>query len=152
MPHKKSSFPIPSGFTLAEILIVTVIIAIASLFLAPRFDSIIDSQNSRRTFRLISGLVQQAQDLAVVKGKNLTVQFDLDHNHAFIKGTDIRLDWPEHARVTIRPNKTPSFVTKGVVPIHVSAFGKMERFSLVINDRIHARMNPYTGLLERDAA
>jgi len=65
-----------SGFTLIELMVVMMIIAIAAFALRPSFGQAIQGARERNTLRQLVGFFQSARTQSVAKGKLLRVSFE----------------------------------------------------------------------------
>jgi prepilin-type N-terminal cleavage/methylation domain-containing protein len=136
------------AFTLVEILVVIVVIAIASALLLPDLSSITDRGAEDRALRLVAGSVHRAQDLALLRHEPQSIAFDLDRGSVTVSGEPKPVSWPGRARVSIVSAGSSVPVSSGVVRIEVDRFGNLAPFEVRIGRAVRVTANPFTGLME----
>ncbi|RMH58496.1 MAG: prepilin-type N-terminal cleavage/methylation domain-containing protein [Candidatus Hydrogenedentota bacterium] len=137
----------PSGFTLAEILVVLVIIGILTLFMIPRYEAITSAGTENRAWRILAATITEAQDYAVLLGRPVRIVFDFSQHRVFVPETHIAFTWNEELSIAVRGEKDVSFRSRGRFEVPVDARGRTPRFSVRIEHKIKS-LNPFTGLLE----
>jgi prepilin-type N-terminal cleavage/methylation domain-containing protein len=148
---KQGSFRNSDGayaFTLVELLIVIVVIAIASALLLPDLSSLTDRGAEDRALRLIAGAVHRAQDLALLRHAPQSIEFNLDKASVTVSSEPKSVSWPGRAKVSIISDGSGTPVSSGVVTIEVDRFGNLTPFEVRIGRQIHVTANPFTGLME----
>ncbi len=135
------------GFTLVELLVVIVILALASLLVIPRLDALTDQGSDERAFRLIAGGIARAQDRALLDRRPRSLLIDLDRRLLSVEGDPDPLALPSHSRIVVE-RADGSVHEAGTVAIAVDAHGNIDPFELRIGTRIRALANPFTGALE----
>lgn len=76
--------PVRDGFTIVEIIIVVVIISIAALAAVPMFSSA-GSIQLRAAANMILGDLEYAKSMAISRGQNYSVEFDINNESYSIK-------------------------------------------------------------------
>ena len=66
------------GFTLIELTLVILVIGIVSALVLPRFGSLLDRQQMRRTVNVVRGMVRQLHAKAALTKRVYRLTFDLD--------------------------------------------------------------------------
>lgn len=79
--------PLRSGFTLAEILVVLVILGIATAIVVPQISNIGDLQAGSAARTLLANM-QYAQNEAIVSQRSITVAFDADNGAYDLRYSD----------------------------------------------------------------
>ncbi len=114
----------------------------------PSVESIAGGNADERAFRMISGAVQRAQDLAVTTRLPQTIVIELDRKTLGI-GESPTASLPEKTKIAIRTERDGRDIVSGRAEIRVDRYGAIEPFSIRVGDFIHANANPITGVLER---
>ncbi len=78
MFNRQTSGRLPSGFTLIEILLVTVLLAILVAVITPRFRSSFDSLHYKNFVQDTAALMRYAHDRAMLNKETLMVRFQTD--------------------------------------------------------------------------
>jgi prepilin-type N-terminal cleavage/methylation domain-containing protein len=92
------------GFTLAEILLVVLIIAIAAMIAVPMMGSM-DSVQIRSAANMIAADLEYAKSMAISRGQNFSVVFETTKSYQIFKdegGTLVRIEHPV--------KKTPDYI------------------------------------------
>ncbi|MBF0226090.1 MAG: GspH/FimT family protein [Desulfobacterales bacterium] len=79
------------GFTLIELIVVLIIIAVSSALVAPRFLSSFSNINLRTAVKKISASLRYARNIAISQKKNIKVVFDLENKKVFISSETTRI-------------------------------------------------------------
>lgn len=74
----------PSGFTLAEIMVVVVLIGVLLSVLLPRFGGMSEEERLRTAARRLAGLAQEAHSQAVTESRPYFLCLDLDLKQSWL--------------------------------------------------------------------
>lgn len=137
-----------AGFTLAELLIVMVILSVMAVMLVPRYEAMTNTDADERAFRLISGVIAHAQDRAVIHRQSQIVELQIDTSIIAIEGAGEPVALPK-CSIAVTDPRLRKRTTEGTVRLKIDPSGTVERFELEIGDAVRAASNPITGELER---
>jgi general secretion pathway protein H len=141
------------GFTLIEIIVVLVIIAIAAALVAPSIDSSLRQRSVRSAVRTVMGAVRAMQSEAILSGSVQTMLLDPRENTLRLAGTDDFLYLGDIARLArVRGGETDG---SGTTLVKFYPNGSNDGLDVVIDDRerpsdlgFAVRVNPIIGTIE----
>lgn len=143
-----SGFTLTEGFTLAELLIVVMILGIAAVVVMPRFEMMAGQGEEGRATRLVAGAISRAQDLAIIRREPVTIALNLDEKTLNIAGDPAAIELPD---VPLSFSSHPGMAgrTTGTVEISVDRFGGIDLFEIAIGSEYRGIANPVTGDIEK---
>lgn len=145
-----------AGFTMLEILVVLVIVAMAATLVAPAIDAGLRSREVRSTVRTIAGTMRTAQAEAVRTGTRLHMEIDVDRNAIALDGRDA---FELAQTVGIGDVRGGEIVGPGLVQVTFYPNGSNTGVEMLVADREQhelasfvVRMNPLIGVVTIDDA
>ncbi|MEQ1065306.1 GspH/FimT family pseudopilin [Acinetobacter sp. XH1741] len=101
------------GFTLIELMVTIVVMAIIAMMAAPTFGDMLINQNLNRSTEDLVSTINQARMKAVVERRQITVQL----NSTYIADTDNQINWMPSGKAQLKTGSATSiiFLMSGLV-------------------------------------